>query len=346
LRQAFAHGTPPYTLQAWHLANGEAAMTKANVVLAAAAMIFGVGCLVLCRELSTERNRVLALEAQVAKLQHAMKLPEPAAPDPALQTAMTEPAATVSNAAVSTPTANHPPANATTEREIQRQVNADPAYRAIRLAERRSELLPEYPQLAADLGLATGEAERFLDLLAEQSLRETEEAMKKPSGDPQERRRKLFEQQEQERQAFLGEQRFQLWREYVNSTGARALVRELRTQLASTGSPLRDEQVKPLVKALAAEQQRHWADREQNHATSDADASVEDRVAYMERRATLVEESMARSKEAGAQYLDSTQQRILDAMLDRQSKRARAEVASWRTFWEADERARVAAGSR
>jgi hypothetical protein len=55
---------------------------------------------------------------------------------------------------------------------------------------------------------------------------------------------------------------------------------------------------------------------------------------------------MARSSEAGAMYLDSTQQRILDAMLARQSERARAEVVEWRAFWEADERARAAPGSR
>ena len=319
-------------------------MTKANIALAAAAAVFGVGCLVLFKGLSTERNRVLALEAQVAQLQRDLQRPGAAAAESPEQTAIVEPA-TSSNAAASTSAATKPPA-ASAEREIQRQVNADPAYRAVRLAERRSELLPEYPQLAADLGLSTDEAERFLDLLAEQSLRETEEDMKRPVGDLQERRRKLFEQQEQERQAFLGDQRFQLWREYVNSTGARALVRELRTQLATTSSPLREEQTKPLVKALAAEQQRHWAERETNHATTDPSAPVTERVAYMERRAKLVEESMARSKEAAAMYLDSTQQRILDAMLDRQSKRARAEVASWQTFWEADERARVAAESR
>jgi hypothetical protein len=322
-------------------------MTKANIILAAAATVFGVGCLVLFKDLSTERNRVLALEAQVAQLQHDLKRPEAAASQSPEQTALAQPAATSSNEAAGASAASKPlAANANAEREIQRQVNADPAYRAVRLAERRSELLPEYPQLAADLGLSTDEAERFLDLLSEQSLRETEEDMKRPVGDPQERRRKLFEQQELERQAFLGEQRFQLWREYVNSTGARALVRELRTQLATTSSPLREEQTKPLVKALAAEQQRHWAEREQNHASTDPGAPVAERVAYMERRARLVEESMARSKEAGAMYLDSTQQRIFDAMLDQRSRRARAEVASWQTFWEADERARVAAESR
>ena len=49
----------------------------------------------------------------------------------------------------------------------------------------------------------------------------------------------------------------------------------------------------------------------------------------MERRAELVEQSVARSREVGAMYLDSTQQRIFAAMLEAQSERARAEVVSF-----------------
>ena len=50
-------------------------MTKANLVLAGAAVVFGVGCLVLFRDLSSERNRVHALETQVAQLQRDLKRP-------------------------------------------------------------------------------------------------------------------------------------------------------------------------------------------------------------------------------------------------------------------------------
>ena len=39
-------------------------------------------------------------------------------------------------------------------------------------------------------------------------------------------------------------------------------------------------------------------------------------------------------------YLDSTQQRILDTMLERESERARVEVVTLRAFWEAEQRAR------
>lgn len=328
-------------------------MTKANLVLAAAATLFGVGCLVLFRELSTERHHVHALEAQVAQLQRDLKRPQPTssnnettqADEPSAHTAAAQPVA-----APSTPAADKPaPTKDTAERDRQRRILADPAYRAAALAEQRLDLQPQYPRLASELGLSKEEADRFLDLLAEQSLQEGESAAKeKPGEDPQPRRKALFERQEQERRQFLGEQRFQAWNEYVKSAGARALVSELRTQLATSSSPLREEQIKPLVKALAAEQQRHWAERQENYGNAqfNDETPEAERVAYMERRAELVERSVARSQEAGAMYLDSTQQRIFDAMLERQSERARAEVVSWRAYWEAEQRQRTAPGSR
>ena len=235
------------------------------------------------------------------------------------------------------------------EHDRQRRMLADPSYRAAAVAEQRFELQTEHPQLAAELGLSKDEVDRFLDLLAEQSVREYESAIKEqPGEDVQQRRKKLLEQQQQERREFLGEQQFQRWTEYVNSAGARGVVSQLRTQLATSSSPLHEGQIKPLVKALAAEQQRHWAEREENHSSAQwtDETPLAERVAYMERRAELVEQSVARSREVGAMYLDSTQQRIFAAMLEAQSERARAEVVSFQAFWEAEQRARAAPAAR
>jgi hypothetical protein len=322
-------------------------MTRMNLALAAAAAVFGVGCLVLFRDLSSARIRVHALEAQVAQLQGDLQRPQPAAADngtaPANEPAQTAPIQTTAANASAT---NKPvAAKNTAERDRQRRVLADPSYRAAMLVEQRLELRAQYPQLAAELGLSKEEMDPFFDLLAEQLMRESESAKKEqPGEDTQQRRRKLLEQQEQERRAFLGEQRYQLWTEYVNSAGARGLVSQLRTQLATSTSPLREEQIKPLVKAIAAEQQQHWAERQENSGGAQwtDETPVAERVAYMERRAELIEQSMARSREAGAMYLDSTQQRVFDEMLETQNERARAEVVSFRAFWEAEQRARAA----
>jgi hypothetical protein len=332
-------------------------MSKANVVLAAAAVVFGSGCFVLFRDLSTERNRVYALEAQVARLQREMKAPEPVSSDketaptsdPGAEAVAAKPAASSSTSASSTPAATKSvAAERSAERAEWRRVLADPAYREAMRAEQRLRLKPQYPELAAELGLSQDEADRFLDLLAEQSLRDSESAMEeKPGEDPQQRIRKRHEQAENERRAFLGEERFRAWTEYVNSAGARALVSDLRAQLATSSSPLREDQSKPLVKALAAEHQRHWAERQQNYSSAVwTEKPVAERIAYMERRAALIEESLERSREAGAMYLDSEQQRRFDEMLDRQRERARAEFELWRASLEAEKRGKAAAGSR
>jgi hypothetical protein len=227
-------------------------MTRTNIVLAAAAVVFGAGCFVLFKDTSAQRTRVHTLEAQVVQLRREMMADTTASQlvtsnttgptsEPPVQAAALPPPPS------STPSVAKP---ATAANNKWRAVLADPAYRQARLAEARLELQREYPQLVAELGLSADEAERFLDLLAEQSLRENEREMKKtPGQDPLKWRSDFYAQAENERRAFLGEERFHTWVEYVNSAEARAFVSDLRTQLATTSSPLREEQVKPLVRS-------------------------------------------------------------------------------------------------
>jgi hypothetical protein len=328
-------------------------MTKVNLVLAGAAMVFAVGCLVFFSDLRTERTRVHALEAQVAQLQREVTLPQPAASNGETAPTIEPPAQTVAAqpvAAGSTTAANKPvPTQDSADRDRRRRVLADPAYRAAALADKRLEMQSTYPQLASELGLSKNELARFLDFLAEQGVQENEtDALSSFGEDMIQRRNALAEQHEREQRQFLGEQRFRAWNDYVKSAVARTLVAELRTQLATSSSPLREEQIKPLVKALAAEHQQHWAERQQNHAAAEwtDETPVTEKVAYMERRAELVEQWVARSQEAGAMHLDSTQQRILDELLEKDSERARAEVVTLRAFWEAEERQRTVPSSR
>jgi hypothetical protein len=321
-------------------------MTKANIVLAATAVIFATGCLVLFTDLGSERDRVRALEAQLASLQRDVsahsRASQPAASAPEVEAAPTE-AAPARNVTVKPARAAATPSSAPPDNSEWRAVLADPEYRKARLAERRLQLQRGYPQLVEALGLSPDEAERFLDVLTEQSLRETELEMKKQPRDPMQLRRELYAQAENERREFLGEERYRAWLEYVNSSGARGLVNELRTQLATTNSPLREDQVNPLVKAIAKEQARHTAERRANHAGAQwtTETPPSEQIAYMERRNALIEETLQRQQEAGEMYLDSTQQRLFNAMLDRQREEARVELASWRAELEAQQRRRA-----
>jgi hypothetical protein len=325
-------------------------MTKTNIVLAAAAVILGAGCFVLLKDNGGQRNRVGALEAQVAQLQReltaATTAPEPVTPDPVAPTnERPAPVAPPPAARASTPAVAKPAADANRE---WRAVLADPAYRRVRIAEARLQQQRVYAQVVAELGLSADETEHFLDLLAEQSVRENERAMKQRSGQDWARwKSELDAQADKERRAFLGEERFRTWTEYVKSTQARALVGELRTQLATTNSPLREEQVKPFVKALAAEHERHAAERQENYEAETSKngqwteaTPADQQIEYMERRAALIQASLDRQQEAAEMYLDSTQQRQFKAMLDRQRERARIEVESYRAQLEAAARVR------
>jgi hypothetical protein len=329
----------------------EQAMTRINIVLAAAALVFAASCFVLLKDSGAQRDRVRALEAQVVQLQRETALTttasQPVATNTAVQTsappaqALPPPAAPSSTPSVTKP--------ATAANNEWRQVLADPAYRRARLAELRLDLQQHgYAQLVAELGLSADEAQRFLDLLAEQRLRENEQVMKQAAGQDYMRwRMELHAQAEKERRAFLGEERFRTWTEYAQSAQARGMVDDLRTQLATTNSPLREEQVKPLVKALATEHARHAAERQENYQAEAGGSGAwteatpaSQQIEYMERRAALIRESLDRQQEAGEAYLDSVQQREFNVMIDRQRERARIELDSFRAQAEATERNR------
>jgi polyhydroxyalkanoate synthesis regulator phasin len=235
-----------------------------NIVLAAAALLCAVGCLVLFTEVNEQRDRVRALEAQVAQLQQEMSATVTTSPAVTTSTAAQTSEPPAQAAATPAPQSSAPAVSkpATAANNEWRQVLADPAYRRARLTAVRLDLQRGYPQLVAELGLSSDEAERFIDLLAEQRLRESEQDMKERSSrDHAQWRKELYAQFDKERRALLGEERFRVWTEYLQSTQARAMVSDLRTQLAITSSPLREEQVKPLVKALATEHARHAAER-------------------------------------------------------------------------------------
>jgi hypothetical protein len=325
-------------------------MTRTNIGLTAAALVLAAGCLFLFSDTSVQRNRVRVLEAQVAQLQREMTT--------AIRTSQPVETNTVAQASEPPARAEPPPAPqpsapvvakpATSPNNEWRTVLADPAYRRARLAEFRLQLQQGYPQLVAELSLSADEAERFLDLLAEQNLRENEQGMKERSGpDYMQWSRELYARAEKERRAFLGEERFRTWTEYVQSAQARGMVSDLRTQLATTNSPLREEQIKPFVRALATEHERHAAQRQENYqaetggggAWTEATPASE-QIEYMERRAALIRASLDRQREAGETYLDSVQQREFNAMLDRRREQARIELESFRAQAEATERNR------
>ena len=105
--------------------------------------------------------------------------------------------------------------------------------------------------------------------------------------------------------------------------------------------------MKPFVKALATEHERHHAERKENYEAETGGngqwteaTPVNQQIEYMERRAALIQGSLDRQQEAAEMYLDSTQQREFNDMLDRRREQVRIELESYRAQLEASARVR------
>ena len=136
-----------------------------------------------------------------------------------------------------------------------------------------------------------------------------------------------------ERRAVIGDEGMARWDEYRRTQGTRSQLRALQMRLVDSNNALRDEQMEPLISALSAERQRRTAEREALYAESSSklNPTDADTIKHMERRFTLIEQSIQRQRDAAAPYLDRAQMAAFSAMLDRDLQRARDELALWRT---------------
>jgi hypothetical protein len=150
--------------------------------------------------------------------------------------------------------------------EQQMRMLKDPEYRELMRSQQKVSMQRMYSDLEPLLGLSKDESDRLLDVLAEQSIRSMEQRPMWPSpdgGPPDENA--ILEQQrinqaqrrtnEAEIAAVLGP-KYNQWQEYQNNGWARSQVSQLRQTLAITNEPIRSDQVKPLVEAIAREQQQ------------------------------------------------------------------------------------------
>jgi hypothetical protein len=223
-------------------------------------------------------------------------------------------------------------AQAASDSKPKAQQSAQPAYRKrltnqtsgeAQLAYARLELERQHPELATALNLQPDEASRLFDLLAQQQVGEAE----LDKVDPSERQKAAETRRQANRSelaVLLGDAGMAEWDRYVNSLGARAQVRELRMLLAESDYPLRGSQYEPMIAVLAAEQQRHNAERAQLRNTQrDANnPTYEEVIEYMGKRLDLIEGSLARRRQVAQLHLDSEQLRRYESMLELERRRA------------------------
>jgi len=321
-------------------------VSKSAVLLVSLALALALGAGYLLRELHAERARVVALQARVAELERAGPAAIPRAEPQTAETGHgVAPEPAVSHDPAQTPSTPGTKRVPSGEREspdaaeVRRQL-LDPQIRATELAYARLELEWRNRDLATALNLQPNEAAHLLDLLAKQEIDErlydmldsdrvremlannggrlTDEEARTRLEQRAERRRQV----EAERAALIGDVKLAEFNEYVKAFPARAEVRELQTMLAETTYPLRSDQVTPMIAALAAELQRHEAERSRLYDGAKNPPTPEETIQYMHERLKLIEQSLQRRHQLATAYLDTEQIKRYDEMLSFERRRA------------------------
>lgn len=256
-------------------------MSKLTIALAAATAFSAATAMHLWRSLDDERTQRAQLQTQIDGLERSL-----AQASASIATAESEPiieaAPTPANSATPTQATGAPPpltnlAGGTPPPEMWRRMQQsheeqlrllqDPEYRELMRTQQRTGLEQVYADVKPLLGLSDAESERLIDLLTEQAVRSMEQprpmlsprsAMSPDDPSVLEMQRAMQEQRqrnETEIAALLGP-KYRDWQEYQQNGWSRSQVTRLRHSLALTDEPLRPDQLKPLVEAIAREQRQ------------------------------------------------------------------------------------------
>ena len=305
-------------------------MNRSTALFALTTLAFGISSIYLYQGLQLERERADELRDQVNRAELDREIAATRAIEFPVAATVAEPQPPVAVASV-TSADKKQGANASKD-----SAPMSPAQRAAELAYVRLQIEKQYPDLAAALSLKPEEAEQLFDLLARQAMRYREYEMKissegQVSDETIAKRRQIVQERQQadvaELTELLGEARVDEFNQYKNSLGARAQMRELGMTLAETEYMLRNDQFESMVPALAAEQQRHWAERQELYDSNvnPTRSNPQDVIRQMDQRQQLIEQSLQRRHEIATRFLDSEQLKRYDEMLERERKRAKVE---------------------
>lgn len=202
----------------------------------------------------------------------------------------------------------------------------DPEYRKARLAQAVLAMRRSHAAAAQELGLSTAEAEALFALLAEHELDLQSIDMPEPAlHDPAQLQERLrqFEAVTQRQQAATEAQlggKYSQWQDYEASRPVRARVEQLRTRLASNGSPLEDAAARIFITALVPEQKRtEQALMEMVRGGAAASASLEEAL-------RIQADGDRRMLDVARGHLDEGQYQAFAAMVESEQAMVRARM--------------------
>lgn len=297
-------------------------MNRTILLLSVTALVLGGTSAYLWHQLRHEHELRQVSVARAAELEERLRLMAVEKPDVPSHFDTAGPTANSMPAPLTASGASQPKWKTSSDkgRPIERSHAASelPEVRAVKLAEQRLSVRRRLPDLAAALHLQEEEADKLVNLLAEHQLWAEENPPHVPEGElewdvnnkPEWVRKMEGEQRRRDKEIaeLLGEAKFRAWKDYGDSANARTLVRQLRAMLDGTSDSLREDQMPPLVKAVAEAQHRFGAE-----SGNDASTGLERFAKYHERL-----------REAAVPYLSTEQLARFDQMLDEPLEVARA----------------------
>jgi hypothetical protein len=309
-------------------------MRKSTVILTAGLSLLALSNLWLVLRLGDERARNAELRAQIETRSRPRTSPsESASRDTvsgkvtvAVQNAPAERDAVPPEAAVSRAdpaAASGTPSSGEDWQARERRLLSDPKYREARKGQRRLELARWYDEAIRILGMSPAQAEQVLDLVIE---RELDWSGRPNPRDETELAQRLRDIEESKRAhaaalaAIVGESKATQWEQYVASQPSRSEVRQLRAQLSTTIDPLRDDQVEPLVAALAVEREQLSRELQEYSATLDWEGGNAEpaRSKYERYQAERMAAADGRAYTAAGMILSQQQLQELELMRKRQ----------------------------
>lgn len=332
------------------------------IALALATVALGATSVYLRSELRDEREHVQSLKAHIDELEKTRPVPPnpfaaaAPAPEPIVESSPAPAATAVVRADATPPPLTPPDAAFQSARAAlmgRQRLLQDPEYRKAMLEQQKYALERMHPDLRSALQLQPEEADKLLELLAEQQLEFTALMPPGRNGRPedlaemQKRRDQIRQEFEARIAQTFGDTKLEQWQQYQKTLGARSQIRDLRVELAEAGIPLRESQIEPLVSSLAAEQQRRAQESQNYRAQLNAlgNTTPANRIMSLEQELERTAEYHRRLHDAAAPYLSREQLRRFDQNLDRQLQMQRAALEMMRAQQAAIERGDIPAPS-
>ena len=292
-------------------------MKRTVAALAVALVALGGGAIHLWRQLDASRQQIADLQARLKQMEAAQQA--------AADLFGWQLASLMGRAAPLVPTA--PEASATPQTTppstvvagissemlaTLRQRAASPEGRAQARRLKRSTLFVLYPELGKQLNLSVEEANKLFDVLAQHEVALEEDGREVIAAGNTAEYKRMAEASTQAAEAdlvaMLGS-RYPQWQQYKDTLPGLRQVIDLRPMLIADGNPLSDAQARPLIAAVAAED---------NRMDEEAFAPMQSGRSYQEAlRLRTSSESTNRLVNAAAPYLNPQQLERYRQMLER-----------------------------